>query len=1071
MDQQSGWYCDGENCKAKVPRRLMTTETRYRCFDCYNYDLCDDCRMICSGTHTPDHHMLKFGSDSTQIIYPPMTPRSVIHGMVTFRAILRKLREQLQIYLKKIQFIPFEMIKVLKSHRQALLQVLPVPHPVLREYYELCVEVGMNVSLSEDEKKEAEKFVDDNTKFLKQLNAILGFDSTDYHMALNDSLHDQLEKLLRDGNLYSEGEAEFALNSARIAAVRTSLQEQLAIALVACTDLGDTEKGQSLLDFSRAWSITLDPDEEAGFLVSLRTSEATLKAIDILVRLRDEKKLSGKGTYILASAYLRMASLLRNTFYSVLFGMEFSGKLDMQVLYQHDVEAFCALIQLYYRFDEPYEHLFTLIDKSEPSIYQQLWRTKTAASVENDANAKLSLLKDVLSLCAAYLLSSERTSNQQLVTKIIHSTRLEVVILLLQTDVKEAEEYFSQIDLSLLDRYLQLEYRTTAVSLKMARKEVAEDIIESVLEYIEQWELLQKEPLILQHRTLMKATVHAYYDPAKEFADFIFKFLYYGADSLLSFDKYHFVGFLLNVRLNEDPHWAMSQQMVSPLSQISDLLFKGPGDSDKEQKDWNDNFTAHCSVVARQQAENANKRPEMLASKNKKHWTNLIEVLPNDVVVLHTEVVKKDNQERYVGILIAKAWLDTDTPFRVYDIGAANEIDENVTSYRNALGVAILSETKGKPSPNGTKGPTWAPFANIDDIPVLLTRETDEERVESFEKGGFLLRDRIIQPVAEFFPGVSKLVIIPSGNLALIPFAALPPLNLDNHAYLVEEYCLSFLSSIKELFKIYPEKRIKQKGLPLVVHSVAFGEPDVNTNKKVPFCNLNDTQEGEAAAEVLKHHFKGCKVLTGTDAGVHQFLAEASSAPVIHLSTHGYFLPHKEGRYLGSSAPQSERLTEDYVLTSTERAGIALSGANKFIWKETDAVCILAGRHVLSKDLSGTSLLVLSLCLGAHGTVIRRKLIGIAQEFRSAGVKTTIASLWSTSVNHTTQLMPLFYQALLEGKMSKAEALQYAQICIMKQKDQRPHAWASWICEGDPGFFDISNSQKGKTEEKSWFRL
>ncbi|WP_371640964.1 CHAT domain-containing protein [Tolypothrix sp. NIES-4075] len=66
-----------------------------------------------------------------------------------------------------------------------------------------------------------------------------------------------------------------------------------------------------------------------------------------------------------------------------------------------------------------------------------------------------------------------------------------------------------------------------------------------------------------------------------------------------------------------------------------------------------------------------------------------------------------------------------------------------------------------------------------------------------------------------------------------------------------------------------------------------------------------------------------------------------------------------------------------------------------------------------------------------------------------AGSKRAVVSLWQVDDEGTSQLMPLFYQAILQGE-SPTSALRDAQLQLWQQKQwQNPYFWAAFTLQGD----------------------
>ena len=86
-------------------------------------------------------------------------------------------------------------------------------------------------------------------------------------------------------------------------------------------------------------------------------------------------------------------------------------------------------------------------------------------------------------------------------------------------------------------------------------------------------------------------------------------------------------------------------------------------------------------------------------------------------------------------------------------------------------------------------------------------------------------------------------------------------------------------------------------------------------------------------------------------------------------------------------------------------------------------------------DLTVQDLIVLSACQTAVGSSILGdgvEILGLGHKMQEAGAKSSLASLWTVSDSGTQQLMDAFYSSLLQEGMTKTEALQQAQIALIK---------------------------------------
>lgn len=96
-------------------------------------------------------------------------------------------------------------------------------------------------------------------------------------------------------------------------------------------------------------------------------------------------------------------------------------------------------------------------------------------------------------------------------------------------------------------------------------------------------------------------------------------------------------------------------------------------------------------------------------------------------------------------------------------------------------------------------------------------------------------------------------------------------------------------------------------------------------------------------------------------------------------------------------------------------------------------------------------LVVLSACETGLGREIRGEgLIGLTRGFMYAGAARVLVSLWDVSDQGTSELMPRFYEAMLQKERPPAAALREAQMAMFKsRKWQSPYYWAPFTLQGE----------------------
>ena len=133
---------------------------------------------------------------------------------------------------------------------------------------------------------------------------------------------------------------------------------------------------------------------------------------------------------------------------------------------------------------------------------------------------------------------------------------------------------------------------------------------------------------------------------------------------------------------------------------------------------------------------------------------------------------------------------------------------------------------------------------------------------------------------------------------------------------------------------------------------------------------------------------------------------------------------------------------------------MALAGANHGKGPfDTGSNSFLTDVEFANLDLSDTDLIVLAACdLGQNDQEAFQGLASMQSSVIVARARTVIASLWKVPDVETAEFMRVFYENLLIGRLSKAEALQAAQQALRVDaagKPRSPFLWAGWTITGE----------------------
>jgi CHAT domain-containing protein/tetratricopeptide (TPR) repeat protein len=305
------------------------------------------------------------------------------------------------------------------------------------------------------------------------------------------------------------------------------------------------------------------------------------------------------------------------------------------------------------------------------------------------------------------------------------------------------------------------------------------------------------------------------------------------------------------------------------------------------------------------------------------------------------------------------------------------------------------------------------------------------------------LSHTLLGPVANVL-GTKKLVIVASGALQYVPFAALPSPSAPAEP-LVAAHEIVNLPSASTIAFIRRERRAGSRTSkvlaifadpvfsaddPRVTGALAAAAKDTGAQRaasgfdqakfpRLPFTRKEalDIMELVNPSQRLSALDFDASRATATKAALNQYR-------FVHIASHGL---------LNSLHPELSGL----VLSTVDRAGKPQDG-----FLQTTDVYNLS----LNADL-----VVLSACQTALGTEVRGEgLVGLARAFMYAGSPRVVASLWTVPDVSTSELMTRFYRGMLVEKLRPAAALRQAQLSIWKEhRWARPYYWAAFTLQGE----------------------
>ena len=408
---------------------------------------------------------------------------------------------------------------------------------------------------------------------------------------------------------------------------------------------------------------------------------------------------------------------------------------------------------------------------------------------------------------------------------------------------------------------------------------------------------------------------------------------------------------------------------------------------------------------------------------------------------------------------IAINWKDVQKSLKPNDVAIefANFTENDVVKY------AAIVLTKAMESP------VFVPLFYESDIARLLrgiapakpdTPKDDDRgastvsttRLGIYESTG--LYRLVWQPLEKYFPENPRIYFAPSGTLHQIAVEYAP---VDNDKTISDKYEVYRVSSTRFLAMDYMPSPLKNA----VLYGGIFYDSDTTTMKQesdryltrstTSYTSFADFNRNEARGSLnylpgtktevedivgkLKKSRVKTKLYEGTHANEESFKAlSGSNIAVLHIATHGFFLP------------SDEKLSGDQSLI---QSGLLLSGAN-YAWQnkplpEGIEDGILTAKEISYMDLRRTDLVVLSACQTALGEITGEGVFGLQRGFKKAGARTIIMSLWPVDDNATLLMMTEFYTNLTSG-MNKREAFLAAQNKVKTTAGfENPRYWAAFI--------------------------
>lgn len=359
------------------------------------------------------------------------------------------------------------------------------------------------------------------------------------------------------------------------------------------------------------------------------------------------------------------------------------------------------------------------------------------------------------------------------------------------------------------------------------------------------------------------------------------------------------------------------------------------------------------------------------------------------------------------------------------------------------------------------------------------------------------LRQLLIDPVATYIRGARRIYVATEGQLALLPFEAIPLGGAAGRPrYAVEDHEFVYLTTARDLlrsaekastsrsreawlfgdpdFDAAAGQVIAALGAPARAPGAAPGRPQASTL-------LAETQQmGESGGDELATWVRlartrelidtvstaakssGLSVRTFTGAAASEPNAATMQAPrVVMFATHGKFIDRSPTVHfnitslsIGPKGSKMEGATAESWLAADPlfRSMLVLAGANH--GAKSTAVSragdgLLTAYEAWGLDLNGTELVALTACetglgvvqAGEGATGLRQPtgetIAGLRQAFMIAGARSMVMSMWPVPLGDTARLFDGFFTSWLGGRAGRYAAFRDAQLAALRDARER----------------------------------
>jgi len=295
-------------------------------------------------------------------------------------------------------------------------------------------------------------------------------------------------------------------------------------------------------------------------------------------------------------------------------------------------------------------------------------------------------------------------------------------------------------------------------------------------------------------------------------------------------------------------------------------------------------------------------------------------------------------------------------------------------------------------------------------------------------------------PIEEKLPPDTKTLFV--SNDGLFHQINLSTIGLPAGGYLVDKYQIIYHSRLASLVR--PPRPVKfYEGRKAWI----VADPDFNGGLPSDSTYVPELPGTAQEARALQELFQAAGYLpyVYTRREATELKAKETKSPyILHIATHGVFLPYDEriGALIGiqsTSALANPLFRSALLLADAGRTMI--SGSSP----DPDKDGILNAYELLTLSLENTELVALSACETGLGEVQNGEgVYGLQRAFLIAGARHLLLSLWKVDDEATRDFMTTFYRQWLTVRLPIPEAFWNAQKEMRKARVQ-PYFWGAFV--------------------------